>query len=207
MGAQRSKALLDVAGKPAIVRVLDAIFASGLVQEAVVLAPQYESDAFGKAISMFAAARVIAGGAMRQDSVRCGVEYLDHDARRPDFVLVHDAARCLVSRELIEKSIRAAFAQRAVTCAIPIVDSVVRVAEQGGAATAVDRRNLWAVQTPQVFAFELLLQAHRQGGSAATDDASLVERIHAIHIVEGERSNLKLTTPEDLKLAAILADS
>ena len=123
---------------------------------------------------------------------------------QPEIVAVHDAARCLVSSELVSRSIDGAIANRAVTAAVPLVDSLKRVDDSGKVVASVPREHLWLVQTLQVFSFELLVRAHTEGGAEATDDASLVERFHPVMIVEGERRNLKITTPEDLLLARCL---
>lgn len=203
MGSSTSKAVLEIAGMTALERVVAQIEASRMVQQIIVLAPAESVAAFRKLHFGLTVTRIEAGGATRQESVRRGLAFIESDdpEARPDYVLIHDAARCLVKAELIAKTIAAAFTHKAVTAAVPVVDSLVRVADSTLQGTAVDRKNIWSVQTPQVFSYALLLEAHRQNRSGATDDASLVEHLHPIHIVEGDRANIKLTTPEDVVFA------
>lgn len=141
--------------------------------------------------------RVVAGGATRSGSVRAGLAAVPDGA---GVVLVHDGARPLASLDLYRRVIAAVRA--GVTCvvpAIPVVDTLRSL--DGG---VVDRERIRAVQTPQGFAAAALRAAHRSG-SEATDDASLVEMLgHQVVLVEGERSNLKITEPVDLALARTL---
>jgi len=140
---------------------------------------------------------VVAGGATRADSVRAGLAAVPGDA---EVVLVHDAARPLASTELFERVRDAVLGGAgAVVPVVPVVDTIRHV--DGG---VVDRDQLRVVQTPQGFDAALLRRAHAGGGDA-TDDAGLVEAIGApVTMVEGESTNLKLTGPEDLAVAAAL---
>ena len=149
--------------------------------------------------------QVVAGGAERSDSVRCGLAALRDLA--PAVVLVHDAARPNASLELFERVVAAARVHGAAVPTLPIVDTLRRRAAEGRSAT-VDRVGLHSVQTPQGFARELLERAHAQSADAAatTDDAMLVEQLDApVAWVDGEPANLKVTLPADLELAARLA--
>ncbi len=143
----------------------------------------------------------VAGGERRQDSVLRGLEALD---RRPDWVLVHDAARPLISTGLVTRILDACRSGTAdgVIPVVPMADTVKRVAGSHVVAT-LDRSELVAVQTPQAFRYGVLIAAHRSAGSATvTDDASLVELSGGtVVVVEGERSNMKITYPEDLTIA------
>ncbi|MBN8548130.1 MAG: 2-C-methyl-D-erythritol 4-phosphate cytidylyltransferase, partial [Deltaproteobacteria bacterium] len=127
MGGGPSKALLEFDGSTAIQRVVAEIFASDYVRRFIVLAPAEALPAFKALPFGPAQVRVELGGATRQESVQKGIQYICEEEVTPDFVLVHDAARCLVSRQLVEATIEAAFTYKAVTAAVPLVDSLVRV--------------------------------------------------------------------------------
>jgi 2-C-methyl-D-erythritol 4-phosphate cytidylyltransferase / 2-C-methyl-D-erythritol 2,4-cyclodiphosphate synthase len=142
----------------------------------------------------------VSGGATRQASVRAGLEALE--PRKPDIVLVHDAARPFASADLIARAIEAAAQTGAAIPALPVTDTVKRVNQTGTIEATLDRNALRLVQTPQAFAFPPLLEAHRraatQGRDDFTDDAALAEWAGMIvSVFEGEPGNIKLTTPDD----------
>jgi 2-C-methyl-D-erythritol 4-phosphate cytidylyltransferase len=142
-----------------------------------------------------------AGGATRQDSVRAGIGAL----RACEWVVVHDAARPLVTPLLIENGIAAAQETGAATAGLPVTDTLKEVGSDDTILWTVARERLWAVQTPQVFRYELLLRAHERENLVASDDAGLVEQIGGrVRIYRGTGTNLKITTPEDLALADAL---
>jgi 2-C-methyl-D-erythritol 4-phosphate cytidylyltransferase len=144
---------------------------------------------------------VVPGGDERQDSVAAGLAALGADV---GWVAVHDAARCLVSREEVGRVIAAARGSGAALLAIPVRDTIKRVRD-GLVLETPNRQECWAAQTPQVFRIELLREAldkARADGVVGTDDAQLVERLGApVEVVEGSPSNLKITLPEDLTVA------
>ena len=144
------------------------------------------------------------GGATRQASVRAGLEALL--PRKPDIVLVHDAARPFASADLIARAIKAAEATGAAIPVLPVTDTVKRVDNAGTIETTLDRNSLRLVQTPQAFAFPALVEAHRraaaQGREDFTDDAALAEWAGMkVTVFPGESGNIKLTTPEDFTRA------
>ncbi|MBI2234823.1 MAG: bifunctional 2-C-methyl-D-erythritol 4-phosphate cytidylyltransferase/2-C-methyl-D-erythritol 2,4-cyclodiphosphate synthase [Micavibrio aeruginosavorus] len=143
-------------------------------------------------------------GKDRKQSVFNGLMTLDHLGPQ-EIILIHDAARPMVSRAEIEAVARAAARDGAATLAVPVADTLRR--EGGG---TIDRAGLWAVQTPQAFRFGLLRAAHEQfrNDDRFTDDASLVEAAgHSVTIVPGNRRNFKITTQDDLDLArTIMSD-
>jgi 2-C-methyl-D-erythritol 4-phosphate cytidylyltransferase len=143
---------------------------------------------------------VVAGGARRRDSVRAGLDTLDGCG----WVAVHDGARPLVTPELIERGLAAARETGAACCALPVPDTV-KEAGEGFITRTLDRSRLWLAQTPQVFRYDLLVEAHRAAQSDATDDASMVEALGVkVKLFEGSPRNLKVTTPEDLALVQAL---
>jgi 2-C-methyl-D-erythritol 4-phosphate cytidylyltransferase len=141
----------------------------------------------------------VAGGANRSDSVRAGLAAIDPDATH---VLVHDAARPLVSEAVIDRVIAAlAAGARAVVPVVPVVDSL-----RSRDGHPVDRSQLVAVQTPQGFEVGVLRLAHSQAATAS-DDASLVDQLGlTVTHVEGEPINMKITEPHDLRIAEVLLD-
>jgi 2-C-methyl-D-erythritol 4-phosphate cytidylyltransferase len=149
---------------------------------------------------------VVAGGKTRQESVLRGLEA----TAACSMVIVHDAVRPFVTEDLVLKVLHAAADTGAAVAALPATDTLKRASETGFVLETIDRQRIWMVQTPQAFRWELLVEAHRmaaQKGWTATDDASLVERLGApVRVVQGHRSNIKITTPEDLWLAGRILD-
>ena len=149
-------------------------------------------------------AGIVPGGAERQESVFQGLRA----APPAELVAVHDGARPLISSSLIARCVEAAREHGAAAPALPVVDTLKRLDAEGRMRETVDRRSLVAIQTPQVFRRELLLEAHEAAARdrfTGTDDASLVERLgHPVFPVPSDLRNLKITTPEDLSLAEAL---
>jgi 2-C-methyl-D-erythritol 4-phosphate cytidylyltransferase len=143
---------------------------------------------------------VVPGGGRRQDSVRAGLDALDSC----DVVVVHDGARPLVTRELIERGIEASQETGAACCAIPAPDTV-KEADDCRVVRTLDRSRLWLAQTPQVFRYDLLIDAHGRYEGDATDDASMLEALGVeVRLYQGSPRNLKVTTPDDLDLVQAL---
>jgi 2-C-methyl-D-erythritol 4-phosphate cytidylyltransferase/2-C-methyl-D-erythritol 2,4-cyclodiphosphate synthase len=147
------------------------------------------------------------GGATRQASVHAGLEALR--AARPDFVLIHDAARPFLTSALITRAIDAAVEHRAAVPAVPVADTVKKVDERETVTETLDRSQLRLVQTPQAFGFDLILAAHQRAAAAGrddfTDDAALAEWAgHSVTVFPGETTNVKLTTNDDFIRAEAL---
>ena len=194
-GRAKPKQYELLAGRPMLRRTVDAF--AGLPVR-VVIGPGQEA-LYREALGPDAPAPVI-GGARRQDSVRLGLEALAPDA--PDFVLIHDAARPLVSRAVIERTIAAL--ENGAAGAVPmlaVADTLRR--KENGAWITVPRDDLLRAQTPQGFRFADILKAHRDHKSAdATDDVAIAGHAGlAVEAVAGEESNLKVTTEKDFGLA------
>jgi len=145
---------------------------------------------------------VARGGASRQESVRAGLDALPADCR---IVLIHDAARPLVSPRVVEQVAAAAGRWDGAVAAVPAAHTVKEVNAEGTILSTPPRDALWFAHTPQGFRREVILEAHeaaRREGFTGTDDAQLVERIGgSVHVVPDSPHNLKITTPEDLVLA------
>ncbi len=147
------------------------------------------------------AIQVARGGAERQDSVAAGLAALDV---RTDVVMVHDAARPFVSPAIVAACASAAVTHGAAIVAVPVRDTV-KVVEDHAIMHTLDRQRIWLAQTPQAFHTTILQSAYMQARRdrvVATDDAALVERLGAtVRIIPGEPTNLKITTPDDLRWA------
>ncbi len=141
---------------------------------------------------------IVPGGRTRAGSVKCGLAALPTKA---GIVLVHDAARPLISKSLVERLIAAVRRHKAAIVGVPVKATVKEVGRGQWVRRTPRRDHLWEAQTPQGFYTDLLRRAHRQAGPA-TDDAMLVERLGSkVKMVMGDYRNIKITTPEDLRLA------
>lgn len=156
------------------------------------------ADKFGSNIA-FMDMDLTTGGATRAETVEKALAKVKPEL---DYVCVHDAARPCVAEDWITRIFDAAEQHEAVIFALPIAGTIKRVANHKITET-VDREGLWEAQTPQVFRKQLLLDAYaKRGDFAATDEASLVERLGVdVHVLQGSPINLKITTQEDLRLA------
>ncbi len=147
--------------------------------------------------------RIVPGGEHRQDSVAAGLAAIVGDA---DFIAVHDAARPLVTPQIIEAVLREAREHGAAAAAEPVTDTVKRATRENVVSGAIEREGLYAMQTPQIFARDLLLDAYRAVASEKlriTDDVSAVEHLgRKVVLVPTEQQNFKITYREDLGLAA-----
>jgi 2-C-methyl-D-erythritol 4-phosphate cytidylyltransferase len=205
MGGER-KPFLPLAGAPLLAHALRAFIETPAVESIIVALP---ADAAVRPPSWLTAldARItiVAGGDERSDSVRNALRAVPGSA---DVVLVHDGARPLLTRALVERCIAGAAAGHGVVAALPAVDTIKEVDEEGRVIATPDRRRLWQVQTPQAFPRAMLVEAHRRAaadGVRATDDAALVERYGGyVSVVPGEPENVKVTTPADLRIAEAL---
>ncbi len=193
-----------MAARPILAHTLSVFEQCDAVDEVIVVTGEQDTKAAGEIVGRFAFAKVkaiVPGGAHRQDSVRNGLEKITGDV-----VAIHDAARPLVRCGIIERSIDEARRTGACIAAVPVIDTIKRVAD-GVVGATVDRSNLYAVQTPQTFRTDLLRDAYARAyadGVYATDDAALVERLGAkVSIVPGSYDNIKMTTPEDLDLISM----
>jgi 2-C-methyl-D-erythritol 4-phosphate cytidylyltransferase / 2-C-methyl-D-erythritol 2,4-cyclodiphosphate synthase len=202
MGRALPKQYLNLGGRTILERTLDAFDRHQQVQELVVVVPPEALDSaeFVKPATS-KPVRFVAGGARRQDSVANGVDALSADAQ---VVLVHDAARPMVSAELISRTIAAAAEAGAAIAAVPVHDTVKQVKMDGGVGfieKTLPRETLFLAQTPQGFRRDVLDAVVAMGREAAdaTDEASLAERAgYRVQVVPGDFDNLKITTEADL---------
>ncbi len=202
MGSAGDKTLADVGGDPLIARTVDVFEGCDAIAAVVLVVSERNLDAIAAlrdAKGWQKTMPPLPGGARRQDSVRAGLDALPLDC---EWVLVHDGARPFVTPRMIEDGLAAAAATGAAIAVVPAFDTVKRVGEGGRVVETLDRSELAMVQTPQVFRRDVLERAHAEVADDVTDDASMVERIGVeVRTFEGARSNIKVTTPEDLVLA------
>lgn len=202
LGADGPKAFVVLAGRPMLEWSLDALRAVEAVSRIVVALPPGVPAPDGVV--------GVAGGAERSHSVRAALEAAG-DGPGDEPVIVHDAARPLAAPELFERALGALAAHDcdAVVAAARVTDTIKRARSADlRVSETLDRSELWAVQTPQVFRRDALARALAQPDemlAAATDDAGLVEQAGGrVHVVESPAGNLKVTTPTDLRLAELL---
>jgi 2-C-methyl-D-erythritol 4-phosphate cytidylyltransferase len=202
MAAEVPKQYLPIGGKPMLRHALDAFLSSELISHSfvVVSADDRQIDAVAPRDGVSV---LRCGGATRMESIRNALAAMSASVREGDWVLVHDAARPGLDRALIEKLIAEVGAHPVGgLLALPVVDTVKRAA--AGAVATVARDGLWLAQTPQMFRYRLLSDALAAATDAAaiTDDASAVEAMgHAPMLVEGHPRNLKVTLPQDIRIA------
>jgi 2-C-methyl-D-erythritol 4-phosphate cytidylyltransferase len=197
------KVFAPLGGKPALVRVLDAFASCDKVSQIVVVVSEKNLERCRKLIAEKRWSKpieVCAGGKRRQDSVAAGLKKLDCQ-----WVVIHDGARPLVTKDLIEEGLKAAQETGAAVAAIPVTDTIKIAADDGIVRQTPPRQNLWAVQTPQVFRLNIIAKAYEQARGEVTDDASLVEKLgHKVKLYMGSYDNIKITNSDDLALAEVL---
>ncbi|HET9964612.1 MAG TPA: 2-C-methyl-D-erythritol 4-phosphate cytidylyltransferase [Rubrobacter sp.] len=206
----RPKQFIELLGMPALHYTMQAFEESPEVATIYAVGDRQRIEALVQAAGITKYAACAEPGEARSLSTRNGLHLCAEDPQT--IVLVHDGSRCLVTPGVIKRVIRAAHGASepdGVIPGVPVSDTI-KVAREGNVAETLDRTNLWAVQTPQAFRLGLLRRLHDLPDEflrAATDDASLVERDGGrVEIVAGEKTNIKLTSPEDLVFAeAILA--
>ncbi|GAB2459180.1 2-C-methyl-D-erythritol 4-phosphate cytidylyltransferase [Hymenobacter qilianensis] len=208
MGAGQPKQFLELLGEPVLLHTLRRFAETSLgVQQFVVVLPPDQFDTWHHLCTRHQVAiphAVVGGGHSRWASVRNGLKHLA--TYTEGIVAVHDGVRPLVSAAVIENTYAAAAEHGAAIAAVVPKDSVRGLSKEG--SYAIDRSRLRLVQTPQCFDLELLRRAYRLPELPTfTDDASVVEDLHPIHLVEGDYRNLKITTPEDMLLAEAILRS
>jgi 2-C-methyl-D-erythritol 4-phosphate cytidylyltransferase len=196
------KVLAPLVGRPVLSYVLSAFDSYKAVDHIVLVVNEKSLEACQKlAAELPTPTSVCLGGKRRQDSVAAGLEKL----KDCQWVIIHDGARPLVTEELIEKGLKAAKETGAAVAAVPVTDTIKVAGEDRIVHQTPSRQNLWAVQTPQVFRFEIITKAYQKAKSEATDDAALVERLgYKVKLYMGSYDNIKITTPRDLLVAEAL---
>ncbi|MCA0993650.1 2-C-methyl-D-erythritol 4-phosphate cytidylyltransferase [Pseudalkalibacillus hwajinpoensis] len=209
MNAGKNKQFIMLEGKPIIVHTMSVFQSDPHCEEIVLAINEREHDDFRSLIEEYGLTKVshvVTGGRERQQSVYEGLKALQGEK----IVLIHDGARPFFSHEVANKVALAAANYDGAIVAVPVKDTVKQV-DQLQVKRTIDRSSLWAVQTPQAFRLSVIKDVHQwaeENDVIGTDDASLVEMNgQAVHVIEGDYWNVKLTTPEDLIFArAILRE-
>ncbi len=200
------KPFLELCGEPLLLHALRPFLAFEEIGQVVIALPaSLAADPPRWLTSLDARIVTVAGGPERGDSVRAALALVDPVV---DTVLVHDAARPLVTREVIAAALAAVAQGRSVVAAVPVADTIQQVDDSGRITATPDRARLRAAQTPQAFPRAVLVDAYARAaaeGAAGTDDAALVIRCGVpVGVIAGDAANLKVTTPADLEIAAAL---
>jgi len=201
------KVMAELKGEPMIARTVRTFQECDAVSEIVIVTRQdLILPISGMCKDMPKVKAVVVGGKSRQESVHLGLNALSSKVK---LAAVHDGARPLITWQVIDRTIRAANSYGAAAPAVPVKDTI-KVVEGRVVKNTPDRATLFAVQTPQVFDFDLLrgaLKKAEQDGAQVTDDCSAVELMgFKVKIVEGDERNIKVTTPMDLKIAEMLLE-
>ncbi|MBE5103687.1 MULTISPECIES: 2-C-methyl-D-erythritol 4-phosphate cytidylyltransferase [Priestia] len=203
MKAGRNKQFLTIQNVPLIIHTLQKFEQDPWCSGIVLVVNEKEVEIFEELLIEYPIQKVqslTVGGDERQHSVYNGLKSL----KQAQMILIHDGARPFVQQNTIHELVEKAASDKAAVLAVPVKDTIKRV-EQGTVIETVERSSLWAIQTPQAFLFDVVMDAHEKAKTneyLGTDDASLVERAgQKVSIVEGNYDNIKLTTPEDLLYA------
>lgn len=205
------KLFIEIDGRTIIELTLSIFESVDIIDEVILTIAEEEIEKANNLISecdFKKIKHVIAGGKTRQDSVYNGLKLVSPDT---DIVVIHDGARPFVTKEIILESISEAKAHRAVIVGIPVKDTIKMVNNERLVTNTLDRELLWQVQTPQTFEYPLIKEAYERAKKLniqATDDSRLVERLgEKVIMINGSYENIKITTPEDLKIAEVILKS
>ena len=197
-----------IAGEPVIAHAIRAFERASSISEIVIVAREQWHDEIGKIASRAGFRKIgaiVPGGERRQDSVRAGLSRIDHVAK---YVAVHDAARPLITAEQIERAFEQCCVHNAAALAQPVNDTLKRADADLLVVDSIDRHQMYAMQTPQIFDRKLIEDAYRDvytENASVTDEVSAVERLgHKIALVLNDDFNFKITYPHDLRIAEFI---
>ena len=204
MNYHKSKQFIEIKGKPVLVYTLEKFIYNKSIDEVILVLPEDEVDYCKKEVLQkysLKLDRIVIGGKERQDSVFNALEAME----KANIVLIHDGARPFISEKIIEEGIKYANIYGAAAPGVTPKDTIKIKNEDNISVDTPDRNTLVAVQTPQCFKYDEIYQCHRkikEENAIVTDDTSVVERYgHKVYLYEGDYTNIKITTPEDLILA------
>lgn len=205
MGGPTPKQYLSLGGVPLLVYSLQILQSLESIREVILSVPESDREycwrEIVKPFGLEKVTQVVVGGKRRQDSVWNGLAAI---TLATDGVLVHDGVRPFIHQLMVKKVIHRAGETGAAVVALPILDTVKRVDRLGIIQETMKREELWQIQTPQVFRYDWLVEAHQRAQQDqwdVTDDAALIERVgYPVSVVEGSCFNIKVTRPEDLVL-------
>lgn len=209
MGSGIPKQYMLIKSRPLVYYALKA-FENSPVDEVILVTGEDEIDYckeyIVKKYGFHKVSKVVAGGCERYASVYEGLKV----AQQADYVLIHDGARPMINREIIKRCILNVMKFRACVVGMPVKDTIKVIDEKNYAINTPDRKTLWQVQTPQCFEYGLVKNAYEKlmqnGDTSATDDAMVVETYGGVPVklIEGGYENIKITTPEDVRIAGSL---
>lgn len=204
MKADINKQFLKLKNKEVIAHTIDKFYNNKNIGEIIVVVREDEADFFKINIIEkygYKNIKIAFGGSERQDSVYNGLKIVDKNC---EIVLIHDGARPFVSSDIIENLIKSAKKYKSAIVGVPVKDTIKIIDENNNVCDTPKRSTLWSIQTPQVFDYSLIIKAHEKAKKYnyyGTDDSMLMEYFgHKVKVVEGSYDNIKITTPEDLKI-------
>ncbi len=214
MKSDVKKQFMDLCGKPVLFHALDTFSRSAVIDEIILVVSEEDMDYCRREIierfNMTKVKRVVTGGAERYLSVWNGIRAVSGDI---EYVMIHDAARPLISTDVIYNAYERLKETNACVVGVPAKDTIKQTDDMGKVVATPDRSTLWTVQTPQCFRKALLLNAYKalwedDNNTALTDDAMIVEHYTdtKVYMLKGEYSNIKITTPEDMIMAEALLE-
>lgn len=209
MGTKVQKQYLEISGKPVLFYSLDAFQRSNIIDEIILVVGENQEDFCKKEIvekyGITKVSKIVKGGSERYYSVWNGLQVISGDG----YVFIHDGARPFVTEEILSRAYEAVQIEKACVVGMPVKDTI-KIADDNKFAKETPNRNyVWMVQTPQVFETSLVKKAYsllmKQEIIQVTDDAMVVEKMLNMNVklVEGSYENIKITTPDDLKIAEI----
>lgn len=205
MKADINKQFLKIGNKEVIAHTIDKFYNNKNIDEIIVVIRDDEKEFFKENIIDkygYKNIKIVFGGRERQDSVYNGLKELEKSCQ---IVLIHDGARPFVTNEIIEESIECAKKYNSAIVGVPVKDTIKIVNKNNDVCDTPNRSTLWSIQTPQVFNYLLIMEAHEKAKEDkyyGTDDSMLMEHLgYNVKVVEGSYNNIKITTPEDLKIA------
>lgn len=199
-----NKLFVPLGGKPLLAWSVDTCQRYSLIRQ-IVLVLNDKDLARGRKLKKergWSKVTLCLGGARRQDSVREGLKQV----KECDWVMIHDGARPFLTSNLIENGLSVARQAGAAVAAMPVKDTIKLADSKKLIRETLPRDRLWAAQTPQIFSFDVITRAYENLATEVTDDATAVERLgYKVQLYMGDYRNIKITTPEDLTLARIIA--
>ena len=212
MGGDTPKQYLTLGGLPLLVHSLRILDSVDSIADIIVVVPeadrQFCETELVRPFDIKKVSKVVAGGRRRQDSVRNGLAAVSGSA---DFIVVHDGVRPFITKDIVTRAVETGIHTGASVVAMAMPDTVKHVDAAGMVQKTLKREELWLVQTPQVFRYGWLTEAHRlaeEQNLDVTDDAALIEKLgYPVTVVQGSSLNIKITKPDDLALGEAIITS
>ncbi|MFH1459529.1 MAG: 2-C-methyl-D-erythritol 4-phosphate cytidylyltransferase [Candidatus Omnitrophota bacterium] len=210
LGHKISKPYIQINNHPLLSYSLRLLQKSPKINEIIVVVEKGKTAQAKKLIKRYKinkVKKIVLGGPTRSESVKNGLKVVEPGT---DFVLIHDGARPFLTKSILDRCLKEVIKHKAVICAVKCSSTIKSADRNLYVTSTLDRNSLWEVQTPQVFSYDLIMRAYEKVQNKSKnffDDASLVEKLSGgkrVKIVEGTRTNIKITTTDDLKIAKAL---